>query len=164
LGKTKNQILRFIAFSTSTLAGTAVDTLVLWLCAHLWLSGTYWGENLVSPAISFECAAFTNFILAYFGVWSDRITTRGKRSFLRHFLGYNAACIGGFLVKMAFLQFFVWLFHGKVDVVICNLIALCFSGCFNYAINELVVFRKKKEKVTDAPDEELPDEEQTPQA
>ena len=45
MGKVKQQIKRFAAFSTSTLAGTVVDTLVLWACAHYWLSGTYWGEN-----------------------------------------------------------------------------------------------------------------------
>ena len=40
MGKVKQQIKRFAAFSTSTLAGTVVDTLVLWACAHYWLSGT----------------------------------------------------------------------------------------------------------------------------
>ena len=145
MGKIKQQLKRFAAFSTSTLAGTIVDTVVLWLCAHMWLSGTYWGENLVSPAISFECAVFTNFIIAYFGVWRDRISHRkSKRSFCRHFFGYNAACIGGFLVKMIFLQLFVVAVKGRLDVVICNLLALCFSGCFNYVINERIVFRKKK--------------------
>ena len=144
MGKVKQQIKRFAAFSTSTLAGTVVDTLVLWACAHYWLSGTYWGENLVSPAISFECAVLTNFIIAYFGVWRDRISHRkSKRSFFRHFLGYNADYIGGFIVKMIFLQVFVVVFKGRLLVVFCNLRALCFSGCFNYVINERVVFRCK---------------------
>lgn len=143
MGKLKEQLLRFVAFSTSTLAGTAVDTLVLWLCAHYLLKGSYMMENVLSPLISFECAVLTNFTLAFYGVWRDRITQRTKRSFLRHFAGYNVACIGGFVVKMLFLQLFLWLFEGRVDVVICNLIALCFSGCFNYLINEMVVFRKK---------------------
>ena len=68
----------------------------------------------------------------------------GQFSFFRHFLGYNAACIGGFIVKMIFLQVFVVVFKGRLDVVFCNLLALCFSGCFNYVINERVVFRRKK--------------------
>ena len=145
MGSVTQQIKRFAAFTSSTLAGTVVDTAVLWVCAHYWLRGTYWGENLISPAISFECAVFANFLIAYFGVWRDRISHRkSKRSFLRHFFGYNVACIGGFLVKMVFLQLFVWLFKAELDVVFCNLLALCFSGCFNYAINEMVVFRKKK--------------------
>lgn len=137
------QIIRFAAFSASTLVGTAVDTLVLWLCSHYLLQGTYWGENLLSPAISFECAVVANYLVAYFGVWRDRITEHTRSAFWRRFVTYNASCVAGFLVKMVFLLFFKWLLSG-LDVVWCNLIALCFSGLFNYALNEFLVFRKKK--------------------
>lgn len=140
------QILRFAAFSASTLVGTAVDTLVLWLCSHYLLVGTYWGENLLSPALSFECAVFANYLVAYYGVWRDRTHAPSEQaasrlSFVHRFLTYNGTCVAGFLVKMAFLLFFRWLLH--IDVVWCNLIALCFSGLFNYVMNEFVVFRKK---------------------
>lgn len=136
------QILRFGAFSASTLVGTAVDTLVLWLCSHYLFAGTYWGENLLSPAISFECAVMANYLVAYYGVWRDRIQadTDGKR-FWPRFVSYNGTCVGGFLIKMGFLLFFQWLLH--IDVVCCNLIALCFSGLFNYVMNEFLIFRKK---------------------
>lgn len=137
------QIIRFAAFSASTLVGTAVDTLVLWLCSHYLLQGTYWGENLLSPAISFECAVVANYLVAYFGVWRDRITEHTREAFLRRFVTYNTSCVAGFLVKMGFLLFFKWLLS-DLDVVWCNLIALCFSGLFNYALNEFLVFRKKK--------------------
>ena len=30
------------------------------------------------------------------------------------------------------------------DVVICNLVAMCFSGIINFAINNLLIFKKKK--------------------
>jgi putative flippase GtrA len=29
------------------------------------------------------------------------------------------------------------------DVVICNLAAMCFSGILNFAINNLLIFKKK---------------------
>lgn len=30
------------------------------------------------------------------------------------------------------------------DMVICNLVAMCFSGIINYSINNLLIFKKKK--------------------
>lgn len=130
-----------VKFSASTLVGTAVDTAVLWVCAHLWLTG-YAGERLLAPTISFVAATLANFVVAYFWVWRDRITARSVRSFCRHYGGYFLSCIGGFLVKMIFLQAFSLALGW--DVVWCNLLALCFSGIFNFAMNELVVFRRKK--------------------
>ena len=34
----------------------------------------------------------------------------------------------------------------KWDPVICNLVALCFSGILNFSMNEFVIFRKKEGK------------------
>ncbi len=137
LGKT---IIRLISFSASTLVGTAVDMLVLWLLSDFALT-TYMGEYLLSPFISFECAVLANFVVAYFVIWRDRVRQRSWSSFIRHFVGYNLSCTGGFLIKMCFLllieHFFAW------DVLLCNLVALMFSGLFNFAMNEWVVFRKK---------------------
>lgn len=93
---------RFIEFSASSLLGTIVDTFVLWVCSK-WLFSTYVGEYIISPAISFECAAVTNFVVAYFLIWKDRVSRRTARSFFRHLGGYNLSCVGAFLVKMAFL-------------------------------------------------------------
>ncbi len=136
-GKT---LIRLISFSASTLVGTCVDMLVLWLLSDFALT-SYMGEYLLSPLISFECAVLANFIVAYFWVWCDRVKKRSFVSFMRHFVGYNLSCTGGFLIKMCFLllieHFFSW------DVLWCNLTALMFSGFFNFAMNEWVVFRKK---------------------
>jgi len=139
--------LRFAAFSASTLVGTAVDTAVLWVFAHMVLkdfliAGYHVGVNYVAPTISFVCATVANFAMAYFFIWRDRITERTVRSFFRHYVGYFGSCIFGFVVKMCFLELFLMLLGW--DVVICNLIALCFSGCVNFAMNEWVVFRTKK--------------------
>ncbi|MBP5290389.1 MAG: GtrA family protein [Paludibacteraceae bacterium] len=162
-------VVRFIKFSASTLVGTAVDTAVLWLCAHLWLDG-YVGERILAPTISFLAATVANFIVAYFFVWPDR--TRSSASelthstapdgthttasdspftatpvrhsafpYLRLYAAYLLTCIAGFVVKMLFLQLFSVLLAW--DVVWCNLLALCFSGLFNFVINDRFVFRKK---------------------
>jgi len=132
---------RLAAFSASTLVGTAVDTAILWVCAHLWLHG-YVGQRILAPSISFVFAALANFTVAYFFVWRDRISHRSLRSFCKHYIGYFGSCIGGFLIKMAFLQLFSVLLSW--DVVWCNLLALCFSGLFNFFMNDRLVFRKPK--------------------
>ncbi len=139
-GKT---IIRLISFSASTLVGTAVDMLVLWLLSDFALT-SYMGEYLLSPLISFECAVFANFVVAYFVVWRDRVRKRSLESFMRHFVGYNLSCTGGFLIKMCFLLVIEHFF--ALDVLLCNLIALMFSGLFNFAMNEWVVFRKKSQE------------------
>jgi putative flippase GtrA len=131
---------RFAEFSASSLLGTAVDTAILWVFSK-WVFHTYAGQYLISPAISFECAVLTNFIVAYFLIWKDRISARTRRSFLRHFAGYNISCLGAFIVKMIFLLLIQRLF--KLNVIWCNLLALCVSGGLNFILNEKVVFRRK---------------------
>lgn len=139
--KPQKTILRLGAFSASTIVGTAVDTAVLWVCAHMWLHG-YAGERIIAPSISFVCATLANFTVAYFLVWRDRISHRSKQSFLRHYAGYFGSCIGGFVIKMIFLQIFSVTL--RWDVVWCNLLALCFSGLFNFYMNDHFVFRHSK--------------------
>ena len=140
----KQQLIRYLRFALSTLAGTAVDMLVLWLCSDYLFKGHYWGEYLLSPFLSFECAVLTNFVIAYFSVWKDRISARTVRSFLRHYAGYNLSCTGTFLIKMGVLLL-IERFSGGWDVLICNLLALCVSGIVNFVLNEYVVFRNKKQ-------------------
>ena len=143
--------IRYIKFAVSTLAGTAVDMLVLWLCAHYLLDGSYWREYILSPFISFECAVLTNFTIAYFAVWRDRVSHFSFRSFLRHYGGYNLSCTGSFLVKLLILLLLERVFHW--DVLICNIVALCFSGLLNFFLNERVVFSKKRMPKPDGEDE-----------
>lgn len=135
------KLLRLITFSASTLAGTAVDTFVLWLCAHGAFAGTYWGENIVSPTLSFLAATVANYVMAYCFVWRDRISTRSWSDFMRRYWPYLSTCVGGFLIKMLILQGLVLLISW--DVVWLNLVAVCISGLFNFAINEWIVFRPK---------------------
>lgn len=131
-----------IMFSTSSLLGTAVDMLVLWLCSHYLFEG-YVQEYILSPFISFECAVLTNFTIAYFFIWKDRVSHRGRRSFLRHFLGYNFSSFGVFLLKLGVMQAFHFTFP-QMNILICNFLALCVSGGVNFVMNEWVIFRKTK--------------------
>ena len=134
--------IRYIKFAASTLAGTAVDMFVLWLCSDVILPKTYWAEYLLAPFLSFECAVLTNFTIAYFFVWKDRISHVSQRSYWRHFGGYNLSCVSAFLLKMAILLLWERAFHW--DVLLCNIVALCFSGLLNFFLNEQVVFSKKR--------------------
>ena len=142
MDRARELILRRIPqFIAGNLLGTLVDTLVLWVFSHFVLHG-YVGEVIISPIISFEFAVFANFIFSYYLTWKDRISRRTGKSFLRHYLGYNLSCTGGFLIKMGMLLLIQAL--TKWDVVICNLLALCVSGIFNFTMNELVIFKRKK--------------------
>ena len=141
--KIKELVNRYLRFAASTLAGPTIDMLVLWLCSDYLFKGYYWGEYLLSPFISFECAVLVNFALAYFAVWKDRISARNLRSFFRHYVGYNLSCTGTFLLKMVVLLFIERSSDGW-DVLICNILALCVSGILNFALNEMLVFKRKK--------------------
>lgn len=147
MNKVGRLIVRYIKFSLSTLAGTGVDTLVLWLCSSYLFAGSYVGECIVSPFLSFECAVLTNFSIAYFIVWRDRVSDKCWRSFWQHYIGYNLSCTSVFFLKMGVLLLIQYL--TKWDVVICNLLALCVSGAFNFILNNWVIFRSKRKKASD---------------
>ena len=133
---------RFAGYFFASLLGTGVDTLVLWLCSHFLFKGSYFGRNVLSPIISFECAVLVNFCSSYFVIWRERIARFNAGSFFRHYAAYNLSCTGTFLFKLGLLQIIVLLL--PFDVVICNLIALCFSGLINFALNETVIFKRRK--------------------
>lgn len=137
----KALLIRFPKFVAGNLTGTLVDTLVLWVFSHL-VFHAYVGKMVISPAISFEFAVFTNFVVSYNMTWRDRISQRSIKSFFRHYGAYNISCTVGFLIKMGMLLLIQAL--SKWDVVICNLLALCVSGTYNFMMNEMVVFRKRK--------------------
>ena len=125
--------------------GSIVDTLVLWLLSDLIFTRGYWGEYIISPLISFQCAVAVNYMISYFYVWKDRTRKRSDasvRRFFRLYGAYNLSSSVVFLFRLGVLllieKFTGW------DVVICNLVEMCFSGIINFAINNLVIFKKKK--------------------
>ena len=139
--KLKELILnRIPKFAIGNLLGTLVDTLVLWVFSHFVFQG-YVGKVIISPIISFEFAVFANFLFSYYMTWKDRVSDHSGKSFARHYGAYNISCTGGFFIKMGVLLSIQAV--TKWDVVICNLLALCVSGTYNFVMNELVIFKKQ---------------------
>ena len=136
---------RYVKFMGTSVAGTIVDTAVLWLLSDLVFTEGYWGEYIISPTISFQCAVAVNFTIAYFYVWRDRTLTRADRSkkrFFRLFLTYDLSCSAIFILRLG-VMLLIEKFTGW-DVVVGNLLAMCFSGVLNFTIENVLIFRKKK--------------------
>ena len=140
-----NFLVRYAKFAGTSAVGSIVDTLVLWLLSDLVFSRGYWGEYIISPLISFQCAVAVNYTISYFYVWKDRTRKRpdaSARRFFKLYGAYNLSNSAVFLFRLGILllieKFTGW------DVVICNLVAMCFSGIINFAINNLLIFKKKK--------------------
>ena len=158
--RTRKEILsKFIMFVLTSSAGTVVDLGLHWVLSKFVFQGNYWGSYWIAPTISFEVAALVNFVIAYFFVWKERISQRSIRSFFRHFAAYNAACVGAYVLKLIAMQglhfLFVsldWFQEWSIEPVLCNLLALCFSGTFNFIMSEFVIFGKTKKK---APEDEF---------
>lgn len=138
-------LVRYAKFVGTSAFGSVVDTLVLWLLSDLVFSKGYWGEYIISPLISFQCAVAVNYTISYFYVWKDRTRKRPEasaRRFFKLYGAYNLSNSAVFLFRLGILllieRFTGW------DVVICNLVAMCFSGIINFAINNLLIFKKKK--------------------
>lgn len=136
-----DKIIRYLKFMLSTLAGTAVDCAVMWLIAERLFKENEMAQLFIAPSLSFECAVFTNYVLAYCFVWKDRVNDRTLRNFFLRFFPYNVSCIAAFLIKM--IPFVLIRHFAGLNVVVCNLLALVVSGLFNFIMNEWVIFRKK---------------------
>ena len=138
-------LIRYAKFAGTSVVGSIVDTLVLWLLSDLIFTRGYWGEYIISPLISFQCAVTVNYMISYFYVWKDRTRKRpdaSARRFFKLYGAYNLSNSAVFLFRLGILllieRFTGW------DVVICNLVAMCFSGIINFAINNRLIFKKKK--------------------
>ena len=138
MGRKVETALRIPKYVLVSAAGTVVDTAVLWLVSHH-IFHSFAGEYLLSPFISFECAVLFNFICSFFLIWKDRMDIGNARAFMSRYLLYNLSCTMTFLLKMGLLLFFKFLFG--LDVVICNLTALCVSGIVNFVMSDRVIFR-----------------------
>lgn len=138
-------LVRYIKYISTSTTGAVTDMLVLWILSDYVFKGNYWGEYLVSPVISFQCAVTVNFMTAYFYVWKDRtskVKESGAGKFIRTYITYNLSCSAVFLLRLAILlmieRFTGW------DVLICNISAMCLSGLLNFTISNLVIFKKTR--------------------
>lgn len=133
---------RYLKYAGTSIAGTLVDTLVLWLLSDFVFREVYWAQYILSPAISFQCAVITNYLIFYFYVWRDRTREdRRRHNFTRRFLAYDLSCTTVFLLRLLLLLMIEKL--SGWDVVVCNLVAMCFSGVLNFVSNNLIIFRKR---------------------
>ena len=133
---------RYLKYAGTSIAGTLVDTLVLWLLSDFIFKDVYWAQYILSPAISFQCAVITNYLIFYFYVWRDRTREdRRRHNFTRRFLAYDLSCTTVFLLRLLLLLMIERI--SGWDVVVCNLIAMCFSGILNFLSNNLIIFRKR---------------------
>jgi len=146
-------LTKFVMFSITSGAGTLVDLGVHWWLAACYFTDSYLWTFWVAPVISFELAVITNFLIAYNLVWRERISHRSTRSFFRHYAAYNATATGVFFIKLLAMQGFHLLFLAlgwfqskSYEPVLCNLLALCISGCFSFVLNEFVIFKKVEKK------------------
>lgn len=140
-----NLLIRYAKFAGTSAVGSVVDTLVLWLLSDLVFTKGYWGEYIISPLISFQCAVAVNFTISYFYVWKDRTRKRpdaSVRRFFKLFGAYDISASVVFLFRLGVLLI-IEMFTGW-DVVICNIAAMCFSGIINFTVNNLLIFKKKK--------------------
>ncbi len=142
-------LTKLIMFTLTSGIGTLVDLSVHWVLSTRFFQTSYWWSFWLAPFISFEFAVMTNFMIAYHFVWRERISHRSTRSFWRHYAAYNATATGVFFIKLALMQgvhllliTLGWFQDLSYEPVLCNLIALCFSGSFNFAMNEFVIFKK----------------------
>lgn len=136
-------LIRYVKFLGTSLVGSAVDMLVLFVLSGFVFEKGYWGEYVLSPVLSFQCAVLVNFTIFYFYVWKDRVASlRSLGFFLKRYLAYNLSCSSVFLMRLGVIllieRFTGW------DVVFCSLLAMCFSGIINFILTNNLVFRKRK--------------------
>ena len=120
-----------------TAFGTIIDTLVLWLLVEIVFEG-YENQYVIAPALSFECAVISNFLLSYFWVWRENVEMTLRDLFTR-FAAYNVVTFLVFAIKLALLASI-----GGISgwhPVICNVIALAFTGVLNFSIQNEAIFR-----------------------
>lgn len=135
-------LVRYVKFLGTSVIGTCVDMLVLWLLSDFVFERGYWGEYLLSPVLSFQSAVLVNFTIFYFYVWKDRVTVaRGTKTFAKLYLTYNLSCSSVFLLRLGAILL-IEMFTGW-DVLICNVAAMCVSGLANFLLTNNIVFRKR---------------------
>ncbi len=137
-------LIRYVKFLGTSVVGTGVDMLLLWILSDYVFDNGWWGEYVVSPVLSFQAAVLVNFTISYLYVWKDRVpSARGLRSFHKLYAAYNLSCSTVFLLRLGVLllieRFFGW------DVVICNLAAMCVSGIANFILTNNVIFKNRND-------------------
>ncbi|MCK4357960.1 MAG: GtrA family protein [Candidatus Cloacimonetes bacterium] len=130
---------RFLKFTLRGIAGAIVDTIVLFILTRFFFH-SYFTTYILGPTISFEAGILVAYVICYFWIWNHRVY-HNTSDFFRRIPAYNGAALISFSVKMALLITIERIFH--FDVIICNLIALLFSGSVNFFIGEKIIFKEE---------------------
>ena len=96
---------------------------------------------MVSPAIAFEISLAVNFLVSYYYIWKDRTKAHETR-FFKLFVAYNLSSTAVFVLRLGVILL-VEMILGW-DVLVCNIIAMCFSGILNFLVSNNLVFRRRK--------------------
>lgn len=136
-------LTRYLKFIGTSVIGTIVDTLVLWILSDFAFTKGYLGEYIISPILSFQAAVLVNFCISVIYVWKDRVSSSvGVRTILKLYLMYNASCSAVFLIRFG-VMLLIEHFTGW-DVVICNLLAMFLSGLANFLLNNNYIFKQRE--------------------
>ncbi len=157
MGRAKTFFINQGKYACATSFGAVVEMAILWLLAHVIFKNTsFSGKDSLSILIASEIAILVNFTTAYFFVWKDRIIKRSGRSYFRHYLAFALTANILMVLKVALALFFKDLF--RWDVVICDFVALIISGTVNFVINEMVIFKNRKQILQKYEPEEVEEE------
>ena len=157
MGRAKTFLINQGKYAYATSLGAVVEMAILWLLAHVIFKNTsFSGKDSLSILIASEIAILVNFTTAYFFVWRDRITKRSARSYFRHYLAFALTANILMVLKVALALFFKDLF--RWDVVICDFVALIISGTVNFVLNEMVIFKDRKQLLQKYDPEEVEEE------
>jgi len=132
-------LINFVKFVIRGVAGAIVDTFVLWILTTFFFH-SYFTKYILSPVISFELGIAVTYIICYFWIWNHRVHN-DKSDFLKLFLAYNFALLISLIVKIGLLNVINEIFH--FHIVVCNVLALCFSGIFSFFASEKFIFKKR---------------------
>jgi putative flippase GtrA len=128
--------VRPLRFLLTNVSGTVLDTVVLAVFSKLWSAPLLvYGA---APLVAFELAVLNNFTLAYFWVWGDRVRHR-PRDYLARLGPYHANAFGVFAGRLVIILALGCAL--RLPVVVCNLLALLFSGLLSYGTQDRLVFR-----------------------
>ena len=132
-------LINFGKFVMRGVAGAIADTSVLWILTTLFFH-SYFTKYILSPVISYELGIAVTYIICYFWIWNHRVHN-DKSDFFRLFFAYNFSLLISLIVKIGLLMLIYEIFH--FHIVICNVIALCFSGIFSFFASEKFIFKKR---------------------
>ena len=157
MGRARTFFINQGKYACATSFGALVEMAVLWFLAHVVFKSTHFaGKDSLSIIIASEIAILVNFTTAYFIVWRDRIIRRSPRSYFRHYLAFALTANILLVLKVALALLFKDLF--RWDVVICDFVALLISGTVNFVINEMVIFKNRKQLLQKYDPEEVEEE------